>query len=178
MYCTSGSGNARTSHPRSTYLVSLFMSCLEPVVSNFHPVDLSTQLTSLFSSDESLDALKIGCFKYFERGGDCVAGPVGLLSGWAISSQVISRFLTEFPSISPRFFTLFRHFFTVAFYSIWVLFTHPRLVPGRLDANGKPLYAAPSIDEYPALFIMSIQTVSYPLIRPRLPRVTDGEIYG
>ena len=66
--------------------------------------------------------------------------------------------------ISPRFFTLFRHFFTVAFYSIWILFTHPRLVPSRVDANGKPLYAVPGIDEYPTLFIMSIQTVSYPKI--------------
>jgi len=127
-------------------------------------VDQSPRLTSRFSSDESLDALKIGCFKYFERGGDCVAGPVGLLSGWAISPQVVSRFLTEVPSISPRFFTLFRHFFTVAFYSIWVLFTHPRLAPGRLDANGKPLYAVPGVGEYPTLLIMSVQTVSYPRI--------------
>jgi len=104
---------------------------------------LSVALYELFgASNESLDALKIGCFKYFERGGDCVAGPVGLLSG-----------------VSPHFFTLFRHFFTVAFYSIWILFTHPRLVPVRVDANGKPLYAVPGIDEYPMLLIMSIQTI-------------------
>ena len=53
-------------------------------MSDLHLVDLLPRLTSLFLSDESLDALKIGCFKYFERGGDCVAGPIGLLSGYVI----------------------------------------------------------------------------------------------
>jgi hypothetical protein len=42
-------------------------------------------LTAHLPSAESLDALKVGCFKYFERGGDCVAGPVGLLSGQVLS---------------------------------------------------------------------------------------------
>ena len=44
-------------------------------------------------SDESLDALKVGCFKYFERGGDCVAGPVGLLSGYTAfpSARLVTR---------------------------------------------------------------------------------------
>ena len=51
-------------------------------MSSLHLVDLLPRLTSLFSSDESLDALKIGCFKYFERGGDCIAGPIGLISGY------------------------------------------------------------------------------------------------
>ena len=30
--------------------------------------------------DDNLAVLRDGCFKYFELGGDCVAGPVGLLS--------------------------------------------------------------------------------------------------
>jgi squalene monooxygenase len=30
--------------------------------------------------DDKLDVLRTGCFKYFERGGECVAGPVNLLS--------------------------------------------------------------------------------------------------
>ena len=125
-------------------------------------MDLFLQMTSLFLSDESLDALKIGCFKYFERGGDCVAGPVGLLSGYAVFPfNTTGHLLIQVPSVSPHFWTLFRHFFAVAFYSIWILFTHPRLVPGRVDTNGKPLYAAPGIDEYPTLFIMSIRTVSF-----------------
>jgi len=32
-------------------------------------------------ADENLGVLRSGCFKYFERGGDCVDGPVRLLSG-------------------------------------------------------------------------------------------------
>lgn len=30
--------------------------------------------------DDSLEVLKTGCFKYFELGGDCIDGPVSLLS--------------------------------------------------------------------------------------------------
>lgn len=30
---------------------------------------------------EELAILRRGCFKYFERGGDCITGPVSLLSG-------------------------------------------------------------------------------------------------
>ncbi len=30
--------------------------------------------------DEELAVLRTGCFKYFERGGECVRGPVSLLS--------------------------------------------------------------------------------------------------
>ena len=131
---------------------------------NFCPADLTPILMVLFSSGESLDALKIGCFKYFERGGDCVAGPVGLLSGYFIFPfNAPDRFLIKISRVSPNFWTLFRHFFTVAFYSIWILFTHPRLVPGRTAVNGKPLYAVPSIGEYPTLFIMGIQAVRFPI---------------
>ena len=32
--------------------------------------------------DEELQVLRTGCFKYFERGGECVNGPVSLLSGF------------------------------------------------------------------------------------------------
>jgi squalene monooxygenase len=32
-------------------------------------------------SDKYLAILRTGCFKYFERGGECVRGPVSLLSG-------------------------------------------------------------------------------------------------
>lgn len=31
-------------------------------------------------TDENLEVLKTGCFKYFELGGECIAGPVSLLS--------------------------------------------------------------------------------------------------
>ena len=52
---------------------------------------------------------------------------------------------------------LFRHFFTVAFYSIWVLFTHPRQVAVK---DGKPVLRRPRPDEYPLLAVKSLQVVS------------------
>ena len=33
------------------------------------------------NTDEYLSHLRTGCFKYFERGGECITGPVSLLSG-------------------------------------------------------------------------------------------------
>ncbi|KAI0821747.1 squalene monooxygenase [Trametes gibbosa] len=99
---------------------------------------LSVALYDLFSAhDPLLDVLRTGCFKYFELGGNCVNGPVSLLAG-----------IEQDPVL------LFRHFFTVAFYAIWVLFTHPRRV-GEVD--GKPVYARPRPDEYPFLAFKSLQ---------------------
>ncbi|TDL26529.1 SE-domain-containing protein [Rickenella mellea] len=102
---------------------------------------LSVALYDLFGAeDENLDVLRIGCFKYFERGGRCVNDPVSLLSG-----------IAESPVL------LFLHFFAVAFYSIWVMFTHPRPIPPPEDsgATDKPLYARPGVDEYPGLVLKS-----------------------
>ncbi|KAI0755692.1 squalene monooxygenase [Fomes fomentarius] len=99
---------------------------------------LSVALYELFSaSDPILEVLRTGCFKYFELGGNCVKEPVSLLA-----------------AIEQAPFLLFRHFFTVAFYSIWVLFTHPREV-GTVD--GKPIYRRPRPDEYPFLAFQSLQ---------------------
>ncbi|KAI0710926.1 squalene monooxygenase [Earliella scabrosa] len=99
---------------------------------------LSVALYDLFSaSDPMLEVLRTGCFKYFELGGNCVREPVTLLAA-----------IEQSPAL------LFRHFFTVAFYSIWVLFTHPRQV-GSVD--GKPVYARPRPDEYPLLAVKSVQ---------------------
>lgn len=63
---------------------------------------LAQALYSLFAADsQNLRILQRGCFKYFQRGGECVNGPVSLLSG-----------------VLPRPMVLITHFFAVAFYAI------------------------------------------------------------
>ncbi|KAJ7742680.1 squalene epoxidase-domain-containing protein [Mycena maculata] len=99
---------------------------------------LSVALHDLFGGeDEDLEVLRTGCIKYFDRGGACITGPASLLS-----------------VVVPSPVLLARHFFAVALYSIWVLFTHTRAVPGL---HGKPRYVAPSVNEYPVLFRRSIK---------------------
>ena len=67
---------------------------------------LSIALYSLFAADnKNLQILQRGCFKYFERGGDCIKLPVGFLSG-----------------VLPRPFLLTKVFFAVALYSIYINF--------------------------------------------------------
>jgi squalene monooxygenase len=53
--------------------------------------------------DAHLKTLQLGCFRYFQLGGACIDGPVGLLAG-----------------IIRQPFVLFYHFFAVAFYAIWL----------------------------------------------------------
>ena len=64
-----------------------------------------------------------------------------------------------FCRVIPDPVLLFNHFFLVAFYSLWVMFTHvrPVLSPG----SEKPEYAAPRLDEYPLLCLKAIRVVSY-----------------
>lgn len=67
---------------------------------------LSIALYSLFAADRrGLKILQKGCFEYFLLGGDCTKGPIGLLSG-----------MLPFPML------LFNHFFSVAFYAIYLNF--------------------------------------------------------
>ncbi|KDQ25268.1 hypothetical protein PLEOSDRAFT_1046279 [Pleurotus ostreatus PC15] len=67
---------------------------------------LSLVLYELFgAADEELSIMRLGCFKYFELGGEYVRGTISLLAG-----------------ISSSPFQLFRHFFGVAMYAILVLF--------------------------------------------------------
>lgn len=62
---------------------------------------LSLALYTLFAADSpSLLLLQRGCFDYFMKGGNCVEGPIGLLSGTI-----------------PSFWILAYHFFSVAFVS-------------------------------------------------------------
>jgi squalene monooxygenase len=66
---------------------------------------LAMALYSLFAAnDRQLKALQKGCFQYFQKGGNCVDGPVGLLAG-----------------IIRQPFVLFYHFFAVALLSIWIV---------------------------------------------------------
>jgi squalene monooxygenase len=97
---------------------------------------LAQALYSLFGADdEALAVLREGCFKYFEMGGECVAGPVGLLSG-----------------LRPRPTLLVYHFFKVALFSIWCLFAHPRVYASR---SGE-VVRKPGVAEYPSLAWKSI----------------------
>ncbi|TBU37160.1 SE-domain-containing protein [Dichomitus squalens] len=100
---------------------------------------LSVALYDLFGADDPLlEVLRTGCFKYFELGGACVREPVSILAG-----------------IEQAPFMLFRHFFSVALYSIWVLFTHPRRV--GTSADGKAVLRRPRPDEWPLLAVRSMQ---------------------
>ncbi|KIK13186.1 hypothetical protein PISMIDRAFT_412917 [Pisolithus microcarpus 441] len=103
---------------------------------------LSFALYDLFGADgEHLAVLQKGCFKYFECGGECVRGPVSLLAG-----------------ISPSPSLLAYHFFAVAFYSIWVMFFHPRPVVNESDSD-KPLMVSPQLWEYPGLAVRGVKVL-------------------
>ena len=76
---------------------------------------LAQALYSLFAAnDPQLKALQLGCFRYFQKGGQCVDGPVGLLAG-----------------IIRQPFVLFYHFFAVALLAI------------QLFISGSPWYKLP-----------------------------------
>jgi len=80
-------------------------------------MSLSMALYDLFggADEPDLEILREGCFRYFELGGECIAGPVGLLS-----------------ALTPKPFILFYHFFSVALYSIYILFVYgPPPPPGQ-----------------------------------------------
>lgn len=95
---------------------------------------LAQALYSLFGADDaSLEVLREGCFKYFELGGECINGPVSLLSG-----------------LAPKPMLLIGHFFAVALFSIYALFAHPRYYPNEKKTR------KPSVLEYPALVWRSI----------------------
>lgn len=101
---------------------------------------LSVALYDLFgANDENLAVLREGCFKYFELGGRCISDPVSLLAGIAPSPALLAG-----------------HFFAVAFYSIWVMFTHERQSIAFKRGTRRKIVKKASIHEYPKLCIKGL----------------------
>lgn len=89
---------------------------------------LAQALYHLFSgTDDSLLQLRKACFLYFKLGGECVAGPVGLLS-----------------VLSPNPLVLIGHFFAVAVYASYFCFkSEPWITkPRAILSSGALLYKA------------------------------------
>eukprot|EP00123_Amoebidium_parasiticum_P009049 comp19192_c0_seq2/m.21911 comp19192_c0_seq2/g.21911 ORF comp19192_c0_seq2/g.21911 comp19192_c0_seq2/m.21911 type:complete len:267 (-) comp19192_c0_seq2:717-1517(-) len=97
---------------------------------------LANALYSLFAaSDERLAVLREGCFKYFELGGECVDGPVSLLS-----------------ALQPKPLKLISHFFSVALYGMY----------GQITSNG--MLAMPVKAVQSVFVLKSACNVIFPLI--------------
>ena len=90
---------------------------------------LSHALYQVFSSntDEAMPLVRKACFEYFKLGGNCVNGPISLLSG-----------LNDNPS------TLIYHFFSVAFYGVFNQF-YPFPSPMSIWRSFKMLKSASNI---------------------------------
>ncbi|XP_007538627.2 squalene monooxygenase isoform X1 [Erinaceus europaeus] len=92
---------------------------------------LAQALYELFSgTNDSLHQLRKACFLYFKLGGECVAGPVGLLS-----------------VLSPNPLILIGHFFAVALYATYFCFkSEPWITkPRAIFSSGAVLYRACSV---------------------------------
>ena len=87
---------------------------------------LAMALYALFAANDTyLKALQRGCFRYFQIGGNCIDGPVGLLAG-IIANPLV----------------LVYHFFAVAFYGIWIRARscNPLLIPYVLLVEGPLIF--------------------------------------
>ncbi|XP_030366702.1 squalene monooxygenase isoform X1 [Strigops habroptila] len=92
---------------------------------------LAQALYELFAAtDDSLHQLKHACFHYFRLGGECVSGPVGLLS-----------------VLSPKPMVLIGHFFAVALYAVYFCFKSESWItkPRAFVNSGAILYRSCSI---------------------------------
>lgn len=71
--------------------------------------------------------------RYFQRGGKCVSEPVGILSGYVLHfrSSVDDFYQCAVPSLIPSPLVLMRHFFAVAFYAIYIMWTTPDAKTGK-----------------------------------------------
>ena len=89
-------------------------------------------------------------------------------------------------SITPSPALLAYHFFSVAFYSIWVMFTHPHVVPaprripnvnGHVNGDLKPVYATPRMHQYPALLVKSVRVVSLSFIPLTFLPISNSHLF-
>ena len=98
---------------------------------------LAQALYSLFAAnDPQLRYLQKGCFRYFQLGGNCIDGPVGLLAG-----------------IIRQPFVLFYHFFSVALLSIWILFSENGLLKLPLSlVEGPAVFYKACVVLFPYIF--------------------------
>uniref|UniRef100_A0A8C1WP48 Squalene monooxygenase n=1 Tax=Cyprinus carpio TaxID=7962 RepID=A0A8C1WP48_CYPCA len=89
---------------------------------------LAQALYELFAAtDNSLHQLRKACFHYFKLGGECISGPIGLLS-----------------VLSPKPLSLIGHFFAVALYAIYFSFRSESwlTIPRALVNSAAILYRA------------------------------------
>ncbi|XP_038616495.1 squalene monooxygenase [Tachyglossus aculeatus] len=89
---------------------------------------LAQALYELFAAtDDSLHQLRKACFLYFKLGGQCVAGPIGLLS-----------------VLTPNPLALIGHFFAVSLYAVYFCFkSEPWITkPRAFFSSGAILYRA------------------------------------
>ncbi|XP_020652178.3 squalene monooxygenase [Pogona vitticeps] len=92
---------------------------------------LAQALYELFAAtDDSLHQLRRACFLYFRLGGECVSGPVGLLS-----------------VLSPKPLVLIGHFFAVALYAVYICFKSESWItmPRAIFSSLAVLYRACSV---------------------------------
>ncbi|KAE8220729.1 hypothetical protein CF319_g5793 [Tilletia indica] len=126
---------------------------------------LAQALYSLFGADDDdLFILREGCFAYFRLGGECVNGPVKLLSG-----------------LAPQPMLLVFHFFSVAILACRLLFTTDLALRRKRNIEaaktGKaPSTAPPGILDYPWLLWRTLHVlwtaclVLFPVIFSELKR--------
>nr|XP_033785497.1 squalene monooxygenase [Geotrypetes seraphini] len=97
---------------------------------------LAQALYELFAAtDDSLYQLRKACFHYFKLGGQCISGPVGLLS-----------------VLSPKPLVLIGHFFAVSLYAVYFCF------------KSEPWYAKPRALVQSSAIIYRACSIIFPLI--------------
>ncbi|PWN27887.1 SE-domain-containing protein [Jaminaea rosea] len=160
-------------HAKATTPLDLadWPNCIRPALRTWHwrrkslasVINILAQaLYSLFGADDaSLSVLREGCFKYFELGGECVGGPVSLLSG-----------------LEPNPVLLVDHFFRVALYSIYCLFAHEQFYEKEGRARKAGLLEWPGLVWRSVMVFWTACVVILPVIwtemRANVPRFPDS----